>query len=228
MSCRHGGPPLPLPLPLPESLALSLLVLVPVPVLLPLHLLPSSTAAPSVTATATAAIPPRAVVLASTTARGGIRCHPDRPKTLDSPPPPNRINFSTSGEPNDNLHPHGDARARGTPAAAVLHLCNTTVGAGVMALPRVVASLGIVLGCAAIAGGAVLQVLSMSILAHASHGTGQRHSYGRLVGHLWGANAARTLDAAVVVNNFGILVIYLASRIADGGAGRSRSRSGGR
>ncbi|KAK2976375.1 hypothetical protein RJ640_008085 [Escallonia rubra] len=91
---------------------------------------------------------------------------------------------------------------------AVLNLSTTIIGAGIMALPATLKVLGLVLGVAAIAFIAVLSEASLSMLLKFSR-VGNSDSYGGVVGDAFGKVGRTILQACVVINNIGVLIVYM-------------------
>ncbi|KAJ9554145.1 hypothetical protein OSB04_018190 [Centaurea solstitialis] len=93
-------------------------------------------------------------------------------------------------------------------SGAVMNLSTTIIGAGIMALPATMKVLGLALGIAAIVLVAVLSESTVRILLKYSRG-GRTDSYGSLMGDAFGDVGKKMLQACVVINNLGILVIYM-------------------
>lgn len=93
-------------------------------------------------------------------------------------------------------------------ASAVFSLTTSVVGAGIMGLPAAVKTLGLVPG--------VLIIMFVGLLANAGvesmlkfSGAGKAISYGGLMADSFGRVGRILLQLCVIINNFGILVIYL-------------------
>ncbi|KAK3039768.1 hypothetical protein RJ639_027081 [Escallonia herrerae] len=91
---------------------------------------------------------------------------------------------------------------------AVLNLSTTIIGAGRMALPATMKVLGLVLGVTAIAFVAVLSEASLSTLLKFSR-FGSSDSCGGVVGDAFGKVGRTILQACVVINNIGVLIVYM-------------------
>lgn len=93
-------------------------------------------------------------------------------------------------------------------SGAVMNLSTTIIGAGIMALPATMKVLGLALGIAAIILVAVLSEATVRILLKYSRGGGT-DSYGSLMGDAFGEVGKKLLQACVVINNIGVLIIYM-------------------
>ncbi|KAI3696188.1 hypothetical protein L1987_79198 [Smallanthus sonchifolius] len=93
-------------------------------------------------------------------------------------------------------------------SGAVMNLSTTIIGAGIMALPATMKVLGLGLGIAVIVLVAVLSEATVRILIRFSRGEGA-DSYGGLMGDAFGDLGKKVLEGCVVVNNIGVLVIYM-------------------
>ncbi|KAL7149248.1 hypothetical protein ABFS83_05G026800 [Erythranthe nasuta] len=91
---------------------------------------------------------------------------------------------------------------------AVFNLSTTIIGAGIMALPATMKVLGLGLGIAAIVFVAVLTEYSVGLLLRFSKAGGAR-SYGGVMGGAFGVGGKRVLQVCVVINNIGVLVVYM-------------------
>jgi len=96
-----------------------------------------------------------------------------------------------------------------TASQSVFNLANTIVGAGVMALPRVVAELGLLLGVGAICACAAISVFALESIVWEAEATRQTVSYGALVESQFGRWGGASMQLAIIVNNFGIMIVYL-------------------
>jgi sodium-coupled neutral amino acid transporter 2 len=90
----------------------------------------------------------------------------------------------------------------------VFNLSTTIVGAGIMALPATMKVLGLVLGVAMIIFMAFLTEASIELLLRFSR-AGKSASYGGLMGDAFGKTGRILLQAAVLVNNIGVLIVYM-------------------
>ncbi|KAL6912200.1 hypothetical protein ACP4OV_001005 [Aristida adscensionis] len=93
-------------------------------------------------------------------------------------------------------------------AGAVFNLSTTIVGAGIMALPATMKVLGLVPGLVLIVLAAVLTEASIELLVRYSRAVGAT-SYGEAMGDAFGALGRGLLQASVVVNNLGVMVVYV-------------------
>lgn len=91
---------------------------------------------------------------------------------------------------------------------AVFNLSTTIIGAGIMALPATMKVLGLAVGIAAIVLVAVLTDLSISMLLRLSK-AGRVTSYGGVMADAFGDVGRKVLQVCVVVNNIGVLIVYM-------------------
>ncbi|PSC67577.1 hypothetical protein C2E20_8765 [Micractinium conductrix] len=91
---------------------------------------------------------------------------------------------------------------------ATANLATTIIGAGIMALPRAFATLGIVLGMGSLAGVFVLSLFSLNALVRVSRLT-HRWSYHEVVAAEYGPSGLLALRLAIIVNNAGSMIVYL-------------------
>ncbi|KAK3212309.1 hypothetical protein Dsin_017015 [Dipteronia sinensis] len=91
---------------------------------------------------------------------------------------------------------------------AVFNLSTTVVGAGIMALPATMKVLGLVPGIALIIFMAFLTEASIELLLRFSR-AGKSVSYGGLMGDAFGRFGKGTLQVCVLVNNIGVLIVYM-------------------
>ncbi|GMI77081.1 hypothetical protein like AT3G30390 [Hibiscus trionum] len=104
---------------------------------------------------------------------------------------------------------------------AVFNLSTTIVGAGIMALPATMKVLGLILGIAIIIFMAFLTNASIEFLVRFSR-AGRTTSYGSLMGDAFGKYGRVFLQICVLVNNIGVLIVYMII-IGDVLAGTSSS-----
>ena len=90
---------------------------------------------------------------------------------------------------------------------ATAALTNTIVGAGIVALPRVFESLGVAIGAVLLAGFFYLSRYTLAAMIRSANAVGV-WTYDELVRSQFGDWGARSLDAAIVVNNLGGLLVY--------------------
>jgi sodium-coupled neutral amino acid transporter 2 len=91
---------------------------------------------------------------------------------------------------------------------ATAALTNTIVGAGIVALPKAFASLGVVPGSLLLGAFFYLSRYTLAAMIRSANTVGV-WTYDELVRNQFGSWGARSLDAAIVVNNLGGLLIYL-------------------
>ncbi|KAK2663206.1 hypothetical protein Ddye_001780 [Dipteronia dyeriana] len=91
---------------------------------------------------------------------------------------------------------------------AVFNLSTTVVGAGIMALPATMKVLGLGLGIALIIFMAFLTEASIELLLRFSR-VGKSVSYGGLMGDAFGRFGKGVLQVCVLVNNIGVLIVYM-------------------
>lgn len=93
-------------------------------------------------------------------------------------------------------------------SGAVFNLSTTIVGAGIMALPATMKSLGLIPGIAMIIFMAFLTEASVELLIRFSR-TSKSTSYGGLMGDAFGKYGKMLLQICILVNNIGVLVVYM-------------------
>nr|XP_043639312.1 amino acid transporter AVT6A-like [Erigeron canadensis] len=93
-------------------------------------------------------------------------------------------------------------------SGAVMNLSTTIIGAGIMALPATMKVLGLGVGIVVIVLVAILSESTVRILLKYSK-QGGAESYGGLMGDAFGDVGKKVLQGCVVVNNIGVLVIYM-------------------
>ncbi|KAL2233478.1 probable sodium-coupled neutral amino acid transporter 6 [Sesamum indicum] len=91
---------------------------------------------------------------------------------------------------------------------AVFNLSTTIIGAGIMALPATMKVLGLGLGIALIVFVAVLTEFSVGLLLRFSKAGGSA-SYAGVMGDAFGDVGRRILQVCVVINNIGVLIVYM-------------------
>ena len=101
---------------------------------------------------------------------------------------------------------HGEGRVRLNHATTTL--AATIVGAGIMALPRAFAVLGLGVGSIIFAMVFFLSEFSLSALVHAANATGC-FSYSGLVEKQFGNVGSKALQISILLNNSGAMIIYL-------------------
>ncbi|GKV16904.1 hypothetical protein SLEP1_g27474 [Rubroshorea leprosula] len=91
---------------------------------------------------------------------------------------------------------------------AVFNLSTTIIGAGIMALPATMKVLGLVVGIGMIVFMAFLSEASIQFLLRFSRAA-KSTSYGGLMGDAFGKYGRVALQVAVLVNNIGVLIVYM-------------------
>ncbi|XP_002960581.2 amino acid transporter AVT6E [Selaginella moellendorffii] len=93
-------------------------------------------------------------------------------------------------------------------AGAVFNLATSIIGAGIMALPATMRVLGVPLGVAMILAMGVLSEISLEIVVRFSTQL-KAWSYGEMVGAACGRAGKLVSQVCIIVNNSGILIVYL-------------------
>lgn len=93
-------------------------------------------------------------------------------------------------------------------SGAVFNLSTTIVGAGIMALPATMKVLGLIPGIAMIVIVAFLTEASIEMLIRFSN-VHKVSSYGLLMGDSFGKIGRIVLQCSVVVNNIGVMIVYM-------------------
>ncbi|KAK7360730.1 hypothetical protein VNO77_02739 [Canavalia gladiata] len=93
-------------------------------------------------------------------------------------------------------------------SGSVFNLSTTIIGAGIMALPATVKVLGLLVGIAAIIFLAFLTHISLEILLRFSR-VANAATYGEVMDYAFGSFGKPLLQISVLINNFGILVVYM-------------------
>ncbi|XP_061367783.1 amino acid transporter AVT6A-like [Gastrolobium bilobum] len=93
-------------------------------------------------------------------------------------------------------------------SGAVFNLSTTIIGAGIMGLPASVKKLGMVPGLLAIILTAFLTEKSIEFMIRISQ-AGNLTSYGSLMGNAFGKFGKALVQICVIVNNIGMLIIYM-------------------
>jgi sodium-coupled neutral amino acid transporter 2 len=93
-------------------------------------------------------------------------------------------------------------------SGAVFNLSTTIIGAGIMGLPACVKKLGMVPGLIAIVLTALLTEKSIEFMIRFSR-AGNITSYGSLMGDAFGKYGKALVEICVVINNTGILIVYM-------------------
>ncbi|XP_020234246.1 amino acid transporter AVT6A isoform X1 [Cajanus cajan] len=93
-------------------------------------------------------------------------------------------------------------------SGAVFNLSTTIIGAGIMGLPACVKKLGMVPGLLAIILAAFMTEKSIEFMIRISR-AGNLSSYGTLMGDAFGKYGKALVQICIVVNNIGVLIIYM-------------------
>lgn len=93
-------------------------------------------------------------------------------------------------------------------SGSVFNLSCAIIGAGIMSLPATIKLLGVVLGVVLIIVAALLTEASIEMLLRFSK-PGASFSYGDVMGDAFGMFGKMSLQLCVVVNNIGVVIIYL-------------------
>ncbi|XP_075647264.1 amino acid transporter AVT6A-like [Castanea sativa] len=93
-------------------------------------------------------------------------------------------------------------------SGAVFNLSTTVVGAGIMALPAIMKQLGLIPGLIMIALGAALTESSIEMILRFSRAS-KSATYSGLVSDAFGGPGRTLLQLCIVVNNLGMLVVYM-------------------
>ncbi|XP_034675741.1 amino acid transporter AVT6A-like [Vitis riparia] len=93
-------------------------------------------------------------------------------------------------------------------SGAVFNLSTTVVGAGIMALPATIKQLGMIPGLIMILLGARLTESSIEMILRFSRAS-KSSSYSGVVGDAFGGVGRTVLQICVVVNNMGMLIVYM-------------------
>lgn len=91
---------------------------------------------------------------------------------------------------------------------ATANLATTIIGAGIMALPRAFATLGLVLGATMLGLIFILSFFSLGSLVRVSQLT-QRWTYHEVVEAEYGKPGLMALKVAIIINNAGSMIVYL-------------------
>lgn len=110
----------------------------------------------------------------------------------------------TQEETDDRLDDFNGASFSG----AVFNLSTTIIGAGIMGLPACVKKLGMVPGLLAIVLTAILTEKSIEFMIRFSR-AGNLTSYGSLMGDAFGKYGKALVEICVVINNIGVLIVYM-------------------
>lgn len=93
-------------------------------------------------------------------------------------------------------------------SGAVFNLSTTVVGAGIMALPAIMKQLGLIPGLVMIVLGAALTESSIEMILRFSRAS-KSATYSGLVSDAFGGPGRTLLQLCIVVNNLGMLVVYM-------------------
>ena len=90
---------------------------------------------------------------------------------------------------------------RGSVRGSIFALASTAIGAGILSLPYVLATCGLLLGIFLVGLGAVLALVSLNLLIECAHVTGIKN-YAQLARELFGPKAGLFLNYVFVVVSF--------------------------
>ena len=93
-------------------------------------------------------------------------------------------------------------------SGAVFNLSTTVVGAGIMALPAIMKQVGLIPGLVMIVLGAALTESSIEMILRFSRAS-KSATYSGLVSDAFGGPGRTLLQLCIVVNNLGMLVVYM-------------------
>ncbi|XP_058747644.1 amino acid transporter AVT6A-like [Vicia villosa] len=106
-----------------------------------------------------------------------------------------------------NSNNNGSSSSSASFTGSVFNLSTTIIGAGIMALPAAMKVLGLTIGIVSIIFLALLTHTSLDILMRFSR-VAKAQSYGDVMGFAFGSLGRLVFQMAVLLNNFGILVVY--------------------
>jgi len=101
-----------------------------------------------------------------------------------------------------------ESKSKASVSGCVFSLSTTIIGAGIMALPAAMKVVGVSVGVAAIVFLAFLTHTSLEILLRFSR-VAKASTYAHLMGDAFGSYGALLYHLSVLLNNFGILVVYV-------------------
>ncbi|KAK4751462.1 hypothetical protein SAY87_004944 [Trapa incisa] len=109
----------------------------------------------------------------------------------------------------DKLDPQEDRLNGGASYwSAVFNLSTTIIGAGIMALPATLKQLGLIPGLIMIVLGAILTSFSIETILKFSRAS-KSATYSGLAADAFGVSGKNLLQVCVVLNNLGLLVVYM-------------------
>ncbi|KAK7354286.1 hypothetical protein VNO80_19745 [Phaseolus coccineus] len=101
-----------------------------------------------------------------------------------------------------------ESKSKASVSGSVFNLSTTIIGAGIMALPAAIKIVGVTVGVAAIIFLAFLTHTSLEILLRFSR-VAKASTYAHLMGDAFGSSGTLLFHVSVLLNNFGILVVYV-------------------
>ncbi|CAJ1975468.1 unnamed protein product [Sphenostylis stenocarpa] len=113
-----------------------------------------------------------------------------------------------SRERDDGSGSGSESKSKASVSGSVFNLSTTIIGAGIMALPAAMKVVGVVVGVAAIIFLAFLTHTSLEILLRFSR-VAKASTYAHLMGGAFGSSGTLLFHLSVLLNNFGILVVYV-------------------
>ncbi|KAK8572435.1 hypothetical protein V6N13_048031 [Hibiscus sabdariffa] len=114
---------------------------------------------------------------------------------------PQNLHYKEYESPEAGFH-------RASISGAVFNLSTTVVGAGIMALPASVNQLGLILGLMAIIFVSVLMESSIDKILRFSRAS-KSATYSGVTANAFGGASRNILQACIVINNMGMLVVYM-------------------
>ncbi|KAJ9560313.1 hypothetical protein OSB04_005473 [Centaurea solstitialis] len=109
---------------------------------------------------------------------------------------------------NNNQHLPESGFSGASFSGAVFNLSTTIVGAGIMALPATLKQLGMIPGLIVIVLVGILTESSIDMILRFSRAS-KSNSYSGLVGDAFGGAGRTMLQVGIIVNNVGLLVVYM-------------------
>ncbi|KAL5558713.1 hypothetical protein UlMin_034924 [Ulmus minor] len=116
--------------------------------------------------------------------------------------------FTLLAQKDDNYEPLEAGFDGASFSGAVFNLSTTIVGAGIMALPAAVKQLGMIPGLIMIVIGSMLTEFSIDIILKFTRAS-KASTYPDVVGDAFGGAGKTLLQVCIVVNNLGMLVVYM-------------------
>ncbi|XP_047182500.1 amino acid transporter AVT6A-like [Vigna umbellata] len=121
---------------------------------------------------------------------------------------PSPLPLLRSSERDDGSWSGSGSGSKASLSGSVFNLSTTIIGAGIMALPAAMKVVGVSVGVGAIIFLAFLTHTSLEILLRFSRAA-KAATYAHLMGDAFGSSGTLLFHVAVLLNNFGILVVYV-------------------